>query len=226
MEFERREDLDVLIVRNNSRTAVILNHGYGANMEDLAPLGDVLGRDYDWYFPEGPVELNSIGLSRGRSRGWFPLQMDILEAAFKMENFELLLGTHFQTEFQKAEDKMAAFVKSVKKSYDSVVLGGFSQGAMVAMGVGLKHQNIVDKLLIFSGLFVSKNAWKGYEGKVKSFQSHGKRDYLLPYSQGEALCEFLTSLNPEHLFAAHEGGHEIPFAILREAKAFLSDENN
>ena len=226
MKFERRENLDTLVVRNNSHRAVILNHGYGANMEDLAPLGDVLGRDYDWYFPEGPVKLDNRGLGGGRPCGWFPLQMDVLETAFKTENFELLLTPHFQEAFQRAEDGMGAFVENVKKSYDSLVLGGFSQGAMVALGAGLKHRNIVDKLLIFSGLFVSKNAWSGYEGEIKSFQSHGKSDPLLPYSQGEALCEFLTSLNPEHRFVAHEGGHEIPLDILREAKVFLNDEND
>ena len=226
MKFERREDLDALVVRNNSETAVILNHGYGADMEDLTPLGDALGKDCDWYFPEGPMKLDYPGPSGGRSRGWFPLQIDIFEKALQTKNFELLLTPYIQEGFRRAEDSMGAFIESVKKNYDHLVLGGFSQGAMVAMGAGLKHRDIVDKLLIFSGLFISKALWAEYTGEIKSFQSHGKRDHLLPYSQGEALCEFLTSLNPKHKFVAHEGGHEIPLDVLKEARDFLNNEND
>ena len=219
MKFDRIEDLDTLIIHNKSDTAVILNHGYGANMEDLVPIGHALGTNFDWYFPNGFVDLHrEFGQY---SQGWFPLDMNILEKAFRTQEFSPLLNTYFQKGFDRAQQRVGKFVTNVGKHYRRIILGGFSQGAMVAMGVGFKYQHIVDKLLIFSGLFISEKVWQGYNGRMDSFQSHGKRDILLPYSQGEALCQFLLSHNPKHKFVSHEGGHEIPSSILKEVREFL-----
>ena len=81
--------------------------------------------------------------------------------------------------------------------YDEVALGGFSQGSLVALHLGLRHAGRVDGLALMSGLFVDGELWRDFGAcPARTFQCHGRQDPVVPFGEGERLRDFLMGLNP------------------------------
>ncbi len=216
--------LDYLNVKNNGKYAVVLFHGYGASMMDLYDLHTFLGREesIDWFFPNGPLDI-SMGMGM-MSRGWFPIDVKALEQAMQT-------GTHrdfskiFTHEFNEALSKSETFLEDlVFNKYDKVILGGFSQGAMLTSHLSVKNSHMVDGLICYSGNLVGQTELvKALETSKKFpfFQSHGKRDPILGYEYAKQLFELLKLGGHQGEFVGFDGVHEIPVEILKKSDTYL-----
>src|SRR5690606_1756979 len=107
----------------NARQLVVLLHGFGADASDLAPLADLLDPDQRWsfYFPEAPLEVPIGPMWTGR--GWFPISLRELET-----------GVDFTKIRPPGLDLSRKLVSEMifHLNPEKLVIGGFSQGAMVA----------------------------------------------------------------------------------------------
>jgi len=101
------------------------------------------------------------------------------------------------------------------------VLGGFSQGSMIATDVAMSLPTPPAALIIYSGALICESEWTTGAAKLKDtkiIQSHGRRDPILHVSQGLALRDMLTAEGCTVKYLEFAGMHEIhPAAITATA---------
>ncbi|PIR22054.1 MAG: esterase [Deltaproteobacteria bacterium CG11_big_fil_rev_8_21_14_0_20_45_16] len=209
-----------------AKTVAIILHGYGANADDLFPLHQV-GRDLDiyWIFPNGPLPIDTGGALSGRS--WFPIDVLALEKA---------LATGSYREFHKDHlDGLEEAFVGLMNLMDSFsgnpqfLLGGFSQGAMLATHLALGGRISPKALTIFSGSYIENAKWEDYmnkRSKLNVFQSHGHQDPLLSFEAAKRLHETLLAHHIRAKFYDFEGGHEIPEQIVLRWRDFLIEQSS
>ncbi len=208
-----------------SAPAIVLFHGYGANCDDLAPLSDYLGLsdEITWYFPDGYVEIPTSPMMTGKA--WFEIDLKYFISPPK-DLQEWALSDKMRQSFEAASLKVNQWLKFLKTSHNQIILGGFSQGSIIACDQAFFHGFIPQSLLILSGALIPKERWFKNNTKITFpvFQSHGKQDPVLTYSTGKALAEQLKAKTPHSNFYPFDGGHEIPPATLNQLKKFLEDQ--
>ena len=211
---------------------VVLCHGYGAPGDDLVPLGDALmqqraelGQRARFVFPEAPLVLSQFGMAYGRA--WWEIDLDRMAAARSPEAVRRL-SQDTPEGLIPARRAMLALVDELARqaggAVSRMVLGGFSQGGMVATDVALRLEEAPAGLLIFSGTLIAEPEWRKRAPSrrgLKVLQSHGTQDPLLPFERAVALRDLLIDAGLEVDFLSFEGGHTIPAEALERAADFL-----
>lgn len=216
--------LEALYQNNNSKRAFIILHGYGASMDDLAPLHEYIapGPIADFYFLNG-IEDVDFGPFMPPGKAWFHIDMEMIQGA----NAQKRIDEYFNQRpagFDKASNAVKSAIDEIKDKYDEIVVGGFSQGSMIAANVAFEYQDYVKGLIIMSGTFVDKNLWDTQIVKnkeLKIFQSHGFSDPVLPFSNAEKLASYLKDNFTDSAFIPFQGGHEIPMEVIQQLNLFI-----
>lgn len=210
-------------VHDGAKASVILLHGYGANAYDLWSLQyELTGLpESNWYFPDGILQLE---LAPGYSgRAWFPINEKALEDAFQSGK-PLDYSRIYPPGMDRARDRILELIASLGVESESLVLGGFSQGSMLALEVSLHLPSPPKALLLFSSTLANEEEWlrkaKAFSG-YSYFQSHGAGDPILPFSGAERLREGLQSAGWDCDWCEFRGGHEIPRSALQAASRYL-----
>jgi phospholipase/carboxylesterase len=104
-----------------------------------------------------------------------------------------------------------------------VVIGGFSQGAMLATDTELRSSLTgIAGLIAYSGALICESLWRKSTNPVRGLplvQSHGRLDNILPFATGQWLYETLSDLGLDGKLLEFDGPHTIPSeAILQTAK--------
>lgn len=213
---------------------VILCHGYGAPGDDLVPLGGELfaslGEDAGkvrLIFPEAPMDLADQGMPGGRA--WWTIDMmrlmvmqqDLAAGIARMQE-------ELPAELPRARKHLLALIDEATRPLGlptgKVVLGGFSQGAMLATDVALRLEEPPAALCIFSGSLINKADWTTRAAArrgLEVLQSHGTIDPILPYANAEALRELLVAAGAQVTFTPFRGGHTIPLQALEQLAELL-----
>lgn len=230
--------LDVVTVQEQARVPptgmVVLCHGFGAPGTDLVGLAEALVQvepklaGVRFHFPAAPLSLGNLGF--GDSRAWWMIDFETIAALRQASPVAL-------REFRRVEPEgMAAARKAVHAlvteamngsglPYSKLVLGGFSQGAMIATDVTLRLEEAPAGLAVLSGTLLIEDVWRA-KAKARAglpvFQSHGRHDEVLPFEGGRWLEAMLRDAGLDVAFTEFAGGHEIPLVVLRGLAAFLT----
>ena len=211
---------------------VVLFHGYGASMEDLAPLGDMLNRqvgrkDVTWIFPNGHQKIDIGGHMEGRA--WFPISVSELEKA--MAGKEAIdLSQIVPPGLKKARELALHMIAALKVPSEKIILGGFSQGAMLSTELTMRMATPPAGLALLSGTLVCADDWttgaKGVAEKLGAkkftyFQSHGQRDTVLNFGMAQKLEKMLVGAGWQGQLMSFHGGHEIPPEVLMQLAGYL-----
>lgn len=221
---DNASNLDYLKIDNSSKTAIVLFHGYGASMSDLYGLGQYIQTDEkaDWIFPNGNLSLEMMGMAQARA--WFPIDAQALEAAMMSGTFRDFESVD-TPEFKQAVDVCIRFITSLKSEYDRIIVGGFSQGAMISTHACLDVSELVSGLICLSGTLINKEKLIGRlesVNKFSFFQSHGKQDPILPYNSAKQLFELLKLGSHQGEFISFDGAHEIPEVVLLKLQKYIN----
>ena len=217
-------DLEVVTVGPPAGTpveaAAVLFHGFGAPGTDLVSLGEevlharpsLAGR-VRLHFPTGPLDLSSVGMPGGRA--WWMLDMNRLNLPpdQRVEALRNERPKPVDALRRTVAETLDSLLSSDGLSTGSLVLGGFSQGAMVAGDVALRTEGDLGGLALLSGALVLEAEWKGWAAEApprRVFQSHGTQDPILPFATGEALRDLLTGAGHDVRFEPFPGPHTIP----------------
>jgi len=210
----------------------VLCHGFGAPGTDLVPLGDVLadrmgaeGDRVQFVFPAAPLSLDSMGIPGGRA--WWPIDMIKLQMAMASGEFREL-----RTESPELLPEMTGLLTQLVAELcersqlpkSRVILGGFSQGAMLSTDAALRMNDRPGGLIVWSGTLLDEAAWTqaAAEGtSLQVVQSHAVDDAILPYSGAEALRDMLTAAGHSVDFLRFRGGHSIPEPAIRAAARLI-----
>lgn len=207
--------------------AVLLCHGFGAPGDDLVPLAEALDAkgQWRWFFPEAPLDLRSLGIP---GRAWWQIDMMRLQMAM-MTGQTRQLAEETPPGLDVARGALEGVIAALERDHavrrDRLVIGGFSQGAMLSTELALHQAVPFAGLAILSGALISAARWRtaarAAGPALHVFQSHGQRDPILPFTGAVELRELLTASGAELSFVSHGGGHEIPFEALSGLRHFL-----
>jgi phospholipase/carboxylesterase len=200
---------------------VVLLHGYDGNADDLLPFARSLGLPLTFIFPEGPQQL--VG-RRPRARAWWTPDGGREEAIAAGRPRDL---SWFEPEgLSEARASLGELLDELDATYGHppLVLGGFSQGAMLAFDLALRTPRPVAAMVQLSGSRIAARAWNPLlpsRAGTRAFVSHGRADGDLSFAGAEAFQADLGAAGWQVDFMPFDGGHEIPLVVWRRLKRFL-----
>lgn len=220
--------LDCVVVRSEKRSpqlVVVLCHGFGASGEDLLGLAEPLlqligerAEEIAFVFPAAVLALDDRGIPGGRAWWWIDL-----DRLLNMPSPETLRAFRCDRPagMAAATTKLLHLIREVQQQWnlsaEQIVLGGFSQGSMIATDAAMTMVEPPAGLIIYSGALICEAEWKERAARLagtKIIQSHGRRDPILHISQGLALRDALTAAGCQPKYLEFNGFHEIhPVAI-------------
>jgi phospholipase/carboxylesterase len=208
----------------DAKLTVILMHGFGAPGDDLVGLAPYIHAPMRFVFPEAPLELGGL---YGDARAWWLLDLAKLERELASGR-EADRSGEVPEGLAAARDKVTQLVDEVKARFSisesQLVLGGFSQGAMMALDVSLHLATPPAGVVMMSGTLLAASVWQPKMARLAAtpvFMSHGRVDQLLPFSAAETLRDRLTAAGAHVEWHPFMGGHEIPPAVVDALGAFL-----
>lgn len=196
-----------------SKLTVVLFHGYGADARDLAPLRSYIPRKaaLRFVFPDAPNNM------------WFPIDERRIQES-------QLTGRFWDASkdeppgLAQSRENAFSFLKRLGVPWDRLVLGGFSQGAMLATDLVLRAPERPAGLAILSGTLVNQPEWSRLavsRSGLEFFQSHGRQDPILGFEFAVNLERLLAEAGLKGKLFAFDGGHMIPAEGLRELGSYL-----
>jgi phospholipase/carboxylesterase len=204
---------------------VVLLHGFGAPGDDLASLWRVLRAPAGtrFAFPEAPLSLASLGMPGGRA--WWMIDMARLQRTRTPAEVVQMMA-EVPAGLAAAREKVLAMLDAMGTALhpSKLVLGGFSQGAMLSVDVALRAERVMDGVVVMSGALIAESEWKPLAERRKGMpvlQSHGTQDPILPFLAGERLAEMLRAAGLAHTWVPFPGEHSIPPPVVDAVGRFL-----
>lgn len=209
--------------------AVVLLHGYGAPGTDLVPLWRALRAPPGtrFVFPEAPLSLSGPMAPPG-GRAWWHLDLErILRAS--LTGGVRVLHDEAPAGLGEARARVAGLLDELERDWrvppGKLVLGGFSQGAMLSCDLALRSERPLAGLVLMSGTLIAAPEWAPLYAKrrgLKTLVSHGREDPMLPFTAAEELRDLLTRAGVEVRFVPFHGGHTIGDPVLGAVSEFLA----
>jgi phospholipase/carboxylesterase len=204
---------------------VVLLHGFGAPGDDLVSLWKMIRvpNVVRFVFPAAPLTLNG-GLQGGRA--WWMLDMERIARDMASGRGR---DVHAVPQgLSEARASIVALLDELKQQWNTpsehIILGGFSQGAMLACDTVLRTDRPFGGLILLSGSLIAKDEWIPAMSNRKGlpvFQSHGTDDPLLSCDTAKNLRNAMVKQGLSVEWHEFRGGHEIPFGILERLGLFL-----
>lgn len=97
------------------------------------------------------------------------------------------------------------------------MLGGFSQGAIVASEVAFRSNVPLAALVLLSPTLVDEPSWENHFRERRGmpvFLAHGRRDTVLPFEMADRFRQKLEAAGIPVVWCPFDGGHEIPSAAV------------
>lgn len=207
--------------------AIVLLHGFGAPGGDLVPFAGAIAvpEGSCFIFPEAPLEM-PWGFD---SRAWWMIDMARLERALATGAMREMTD-EVPDGIVEAREALFALLRDLEERHgiplERVVLGGFSQGSMLALDVALRHERQVAGLVLWSTTLLARSEWEPLmpaRAGLRAFMSHGRRDPLLPFVVSEHLRDQLIAAGWKVDWHAFGGQHEIPVASLDGASRLIRE---
>lgn len=201
---------------------VLLLHGFGAPGDDLVPLAAELRAPAGtrFAFPEAPIDL-------GFGRAWWMIDPERFQSAVLRGTVDAIAAER-PAGLDEARDMILGVVHALERDHGvdarRLVLGGFSQGAMLSLEAALSLPAPPPALLLMSPTIVDEAGWRARAARLRGVPvllSHGRQDPLLPFSQSEKLWDLLAQAGAQVTFVPFQGGHTIDGKVLEEASAVL-----
>ncbi len=232
MRHEHWAGLDVCITGGLDRQGsgegplVVLLHGFGAPGDDLIALWRYLKvpSDVRFLFPAAPIKLD---MGFGDARAWWMLDMERItqaRAQGKWEELSQEVPRGLAPARSQMQEVLALATQSLSVPSTSLVLGGFSQGAMLSTDLMLHSDISLAGLVLLSGTLIAKQEWLTRlpnRQALPIFQSHGINDPILAFSMAQQLRDHIQTAGLPVSWVEFPGGHEIPIQVLEGLSIFL-----
>ncbi len=234
MRHEHWAGLDVCITGGLDRQGsgegplVVLLHGFGAPGDDLVALWRYLNvpDEVRFLFPAAPMQLD---MGFGDARAWWMLDMERITQARAQGQWDELsqeIPRGLSPARTQIQDVLSLATETLSVPSQSLVLGGFSQGAMLSTDVALHSDIPFAGLALLSSTLIAKQEWLARFPNRKDlpvFQSHGTDDPILAFSMAQQLRDHIQTAGLPVSWVEFQGGHEIPIQVLEGLGTFLQD---
>lgn len=203
----------------SSSLVVVFLHGFSMRPSDLVPFGSSMASGARFAFPEGPSPV----LPSGRS--WWSVDYELRAQALSRGARDLAHYTPPGLEASRLE--LEEFMTFVRRSNPNarIVIGGFSQGGMLACDLLLENPDVADGLVLLSSSRVNFQRWKESASTLKDtpvLVAHGRHDEDISFDAGLQLGEWLRAVGADVTWLPFDGGHEMPLPVWRAFRRFLT----
>jgi phospholipase/carboxylesterase len=185
---------------------VIMMHGRGADMNDLADLAPLLDAPDGarFVFPNAPKPFEAYpGMSFGWTwfEGWPPTQESVRESR------EVLLE----------------FLDEITARYPttSLIVSGFSQGAMMALDVGLRR-DATAIIVMSGGLYEDDLPDLAARKQTPVLISHGSLDDVVPVNYARRARALLEDAGFDVEYHEYPMGHQVVMEEVAVVKEFIA----
>lgn len=198
-------------------------HGYGADCWDLVSLREELDiPDATWVFPNGILEV-PIGPG-WVGRAWTHIDPDKTTIHTTQSSHFDFSSIRPRGTDQALEASLSLFAALEVQNYSHLIVGGFSQGAILTVETLLSSQLPVTAAVLLSGTLMDESNGRSkikLRSPVSFFQSHGTQDAILNFSGAQKLEQLLRQGGWQGYLRSFSGGHEIPSQIISQLKEYL-----
>lgn len=211
-------------VQNDDAPWIVFFHGYGADAGDLSPLAEEIPtqKPCNWLFPEGFLQVPIGGAWMGKA--WWPVNVEELQKA-QASGIPRDLSKDTPPGLEFASQKAFEMLTALKVPWNKIILGGFSQGAMLATEIYMSAPEPPLGLVMLSGACLHADQWrekaKARTGK-NFFLAHGEADPVLSLKGAQKLETILTQSGMKGRLMKFSGGHEIPPQVLVEVSKYIN----
>ncbi len=193
---------------------VIMLHGFGANMRDLANLAGPIDQEgYVYVFPNGPYRadfgMGQVGYS------WFTGRPGVEEPPVGAPTLEEMLNSFVE-----------GVVELTGAEPGRIVLGGFSQGGRVSLLYGVPRPEMFAGLADLSGPFREALDDAGLPEKrdQRIFIAHGRFDNVVPIDAGGLAAKaYLEEHGYSPVYREYDMAHEINHGVIRDLRTWLHE---
>jgi phospholipase/carboxylesterase len=209
---------------------VVLCHGYGAPGTDLVSISaEYFSENSEstpcvvFMFPAAPLEIEP-GFD---GRAWWPIDVQRLQDMIQSgESHHLanVVPERLETCRVMIDEVVATAMNRWSLLGKRILIGGFSQGAMLATEVMLQSKHDLGGLIAWSGTLINQVKWRQLATQRTPFsviQTHGFWDPILPFSGAVDLRELLRSAGHHVDFQSFQGYHTIPPSAINTFRNFV-----
>ena len=184
--------------------AVVLVHGRGSNEHDLLPLADLLdpGGRLHWYLPRGPLALAPGGAH------WYAVPR---------------VGHPDPATFAEGFAALAGFLDALP--HERIAIGGFSQGAVMSLAVGLgRGRPRPAAVMALSGFIPEVAGWELDDEQPfpPIALAHGTLDQVIPVEFARRARARLEAVGAEVVYRESPIGHAIDPDFLDQLGPWLA----
>jgi len=206
----------ILKPRIKQTASMIFLHGLGDTGHGWASLLNTIRPDHlKVICPTAPVIPITLNLGF-RMPGWFDItSLENLEEESDIDG----MRQSAKLVFKHIEAEIRAGIPS-----DKVILGGFSQGAAVALYCAMHYEKPLAGCIALSTMMPEKqlpDPARIVNKDIPYFQAHGETDNILPLSHGVATSKILKQFLPNHEFKTYYCQHECTDRELNDVKRFI-----
>lgn len=211
----------------NTRQAVVLLHGYGADGNDLIGLAPMFAQalpDAAFYSPHAPqpCEMAPYG------RQWFSLSAYDPDLMRRNPGTMVPAFAAMEGGAIAAAPDLTAYLEQIQAheglGMDSIALIGFSQGTMMALHVGLRLTPAPKAVVGYSGALLGSTLPADTSACPPVLLIHGEDDPVVPFAAMQAAATQLRAAGVETQTLARPGlEHGIDDAGIIAAVQFLRD---
>jgi phospholipase/carboxylesterase len=206
---------------------LVLLHGYGSKPQEWLPFTKTihLPKTKFFVFPEGIEETVPPDGPRG-GRGWWRLDLaSYIKPGSPIPDLSKAEPAGLKVSSNRIQTLIHEVEKRVGSSPKNLILGGFSQGGMVASEIAFKTDEPIQALILLSGTTVDEVEWiKAMPNRrnLPVFISHGRNDNVLSFDIANRYQQEMRIAGLNVTWVPFEGGHEIPMEVVNALNTFLA----
>lgn len=186
-------------------STLVLLHGLGSNEEDLLSFAPMLS-------PELTVVAYRAPLEYGPGYSWFPIEFDA--NGMRLDSDAALTSL----------EQLMAELGVLRESTQKLILGGFSQGAIMTSGVLARAPELIDGALLMSGRLFPPffaEAKSAERVDLPVLAQHGIYDDVLTVQGGRDLANAVRGLGYSPEWKEYAMAHQVSEESLDDIVAWL-----
>lgn len=204
-ESSLQNDLSAIEIETGThiQNSVIWLHGLGADGSDFVSIVPALQLPHSmgvrFIFPHAP--LMPITINEGLTmRAWYDIYGLTIDAKIDKEGMEKsisLIHKLVEKEIQKGIPT------------ERIILAGFSQGAVIALMMGLNYPKRLGGIIALSGYLPDIPKPAPIDNAIRIFLAHGTDDLVVPYALGKMAYATLNAAHYPVTWKSYPMSHSV-----------------